>query len=281
MPGIRLDLDANDLVQRYVGGESMKQIADSLSVSVSTIQSRLDEAGIARRREGGRTGRYNVAIDAKDIARRYVAGESEKSIAESIGVCRRTIRIRLVAEGVPIRGRGAAMVQRWDSMSPAERAAFTARRGRVTRGRTQTEQHRRKIAATREKRQLGVSRVEKRAIAMLRARGLSCTPQKAVGRYNVDVAVTEPRIAVEIFGGHWHTTGRHAKRHRRRTEQLLRDGWSVVFVWVSKDYPLERGAADYVTTLAERLRGHPSIEPEQHMIRGDGERSAIGKSHLD
>ena len=88
---------------------------------------------------------------------------------------------------------------------------------------------------------------------MLQAFGHHPVPQKAIGPYNVDLAVGS--VAVEVLGGEWHG---YKPRHRERTEQILDAGWSMVFVWDTPTYPLavgvhrESGAAD-VNRLATVL----------------------------
>ena len=183
--------------------------------------------------------------------------------------------------GVPVRGPAEANLLRMRALSAAERQKLTAAAHEAVRGKRQSSEHRAKVARTREIKQVGVSRIEIKLMRSLRARGLSCTAQKAVGRYNIDVAINSPPIAVEIFGGGWHSKGRAAARFRQRTNYLLNRGWTPVFIWVLRNYPLERGAIDYVVTLAEKLRRHKPARSQQHMIRGDGQLSVIGKKYFD
>jgi len=195
-------------------------------------------------------------IDLDDLRRRYLQGQTKASLASRAGVDRNTIHRCLKKMGVPVRGPAEANLLRMRALSAAERQKLTAAAHEAVRGKRQSSEHRAKVARTREIKQVGVSRIEIKLMRSLRARGLSCTAQKAVGRYNIDVAINSPPIAVEIFGGGWHSKGRAAARFRQRTNYLLNRGWTPVFIWVLRNYPLERGAIDYVVTLAEKLRRH-------------------------
>lgn len=56
---------------------------------------------------------------------------------------------------------------------------------------------------------------ERQRAAMLRERGVEVTEQLAVGRYNVDVALDESPVAVEVSGG-----GGNARRQARRVPRI-------------------------------------------------------------
>lgn len=102
-------------------------------------------------------------------------------------------------------------------------------------------------------------------------------PQKAVGPYNVDIALTESRIAVEVFGGNWHSTGRHADRFQKRVEFILDTGWTPVIVWATTQYPIDMGSANYIISLHQRLSGQEPTWSEKHVIWGTGEVIPIGE----
>lgn len=220
-------------------------------------------------------------LDIKTLCKSYLAGESAQALARRLNVSRPTINRRLLKAGIKIRSRSAACLLRTSKMTAAERSAQAAAAHDAVRGRRQTEEHRCKIALTNEVRQHNVSQTDRLCAEMFLARGFACKINKAVGRYNIDVALTEYRIAVEIFGGNWHTAGRHAKRFRKRFDCIIDAGWLPVVIWVSRDYPLESGAIEYVTTLMQNAALDESLRTQEHVIRGDGQPTGIGKSQLD
>ena len=224
--------------------------------------------------------RVQSRLDAHDLARRHEAGESVKALAESVGVSRSAIVVALKKVGVRQRNRSEAMYARMAQATPAQRLAWATPSHEASRGKRHTDEHRVKIAQTRET--IAVpTRTERKMIEALESHGLKCIPQKAIGRYNIDVALAEPRIAVEIFGGHWHAAGRHAARYRKRTDHILDAGWTQVVVWVTRDYPIERAAVEYIVALADRLSGDKPARGEEHVIRGDAKPTAVGHAKMN
>ena len=77
-------LDDAEIIRRYLAGETMQAIADSLGVSFIPIMTRLTKAGIARRKDGARL----KTVDDAEIVRCYRLGDSELSISLATGVSR-------------------------------------------------------------------------------------------------------------------------------------------------------------------------------------------------
>jgi len=213
--------------------------------------------------------KYNLNI--QDISKRYLAGESEQKIAKSLGVSRSVIARRLAEAGIRRRTESEIRKLMWKKItSSTERKRLMSAAHAAIRDVTQSEEHRCKIAITREQRQIGIERAERILADKLRKYGLTITLQKAIGRYNVDIAIHEGSIAVEIFGGHWHGHGRHAARFRKRFDYLLNSGWLPIIIWVTKHFPLELKAIEYLVSLAKRRSSGESFRCQEHVIRGDG-----------
>jgi len=212
---------------------------------------------------------YDLNVD--DITRRYLAGETLNSIAEKLGCCRKPIIRRLLASGVALRSGGEVRKNMWKNItSPVDRARIVSAAHDAIRGKRQSREQRIKTAKTREIRQIGKSPGERLLGDLLRARGLTVTHQKAVGVYNVDIAIHEGSIGVEIFGGGWHNSGRHAARFRKRCDHLIDEGWIPVIIWASAHFPLEQAAVEYLVSLSERVCSGESVWRQEHVIRGDG-----------
>jgi hypothetical protein len=216
-----------------------------------------------------------------DLVGRYQSGESEKAIAESIGIGRPTLRRFLVRQGVQPRGRSESMFARMSRTPPDERRALVRAANRAAKGRIVGVSSKIKRAATRELMQCGVHASQGEFAAFL---SVSCQQlavcEKAVGPYNVDIGIGP--IAVEIYGGGWHGYGRHRERSAERFRYLFDHGWRVVIIWTDERYyPLGRGAAEYVIALLDRLRCDPATPGQYWVIRGDGYELAAGSSNLD
>lgn len=209
-------------------------------------------------------------IDFSDLKRLYESGISVKQLSEHYGISRCVIVTRLHEIGITQRNRSESMFLRMSQTTPEERRRLTSAAHASIRGKRQTEEFRCKVASGIE-RSGKITRLEELVISDLKSRGISdIVPQKAIGRYNVDIALCECCIAVEIYGGNWHTGGRAARRFRERFDYLLNCGWTPVIIWISHRSPFEAGATDYIVSLVEKIRRGEAIRCEEHMIRGDG-----------
>lgn len=176
------------------------------------------------------------ALNVADLVSRYTAGESEKQLASALGVSRSAIRSRLVAAGVLIRTRSEAELVKWSRMIGTERnrqvaAAHTARRGQKDSLEVQM-----KRAATWEAKMSHRGPAEIALTDSLAAGGVELTPQKAVGPYNLDLALSGSPVAVEVECGNVFR-GRSLPKTMRRLRYIVDAGWRVLIVY-TKNRPL-------------------------------------------
>lgn len=95
---------SKEIVERYLKGESVNDLASAYSLSDTSIRNQLKKNGIAIRRE--KRGYQFREEEIADWVKRYELGEPLVSIASSCGVKSiETIRKRLVGQGVEIRDR--------------------------------------------------------------------------------------------------------------------------------------------------------------------------------
>lgn len=215
-----------------------------------------------------------------DLAALYLSGDSIKGLSERFGACRSRVTRLLRDAGIPLRTHQEAQQLSADRMSPETRKRMVGPAHDAVRGKRQSDEHRCKIAATRERECIGTSRTEELFAGLLEQTGWTVTPQKALGRYNVDMALDASPVTVDIFGGYWHVSGRAALRFKDRTEYLLDAGYTPIYVWVSLAYPIEPGGIEYVVALAELARLDETPRREYHMIYGNGQLAAIGEGKL-
>lgn len=218
-----------------------------------------------------------------DIIRRYQAGESELKLAREFGVSRNVIRRRLVNSGVTPRNSSQANVASMALMPIEQRQARAAAAHAAVKGRKHSIAEKSQRAATVETLQIHISTIENLFADMLRSKGITnITQQKAIGIYNVDIAIERPRIAVEVMGGNWHTSIHHAALHHKRIPFILDKGWSVVIIWVNAmKYPLTIQAADYVVALVEAFRLNKPKRCQYRVIRGTGEDVPVFSSNFN
>lgn len=223
--------------------------------------------------------RERVHLDVDQLVELYESGESVKAIAERVGVTRRTIDKRLRARGVEPRTAGEQQLIRYARTTPEERRAIAAHAFEAKRGRPNSPEALERAARTREAGGQSVSRGEAMMADWLHERGMLVRPQVAIGKYNADLGV-EP-VAVEIFGGNWHGSGRHARRFPARCHDVLHRGWSLVIVWDQTRCPMRVEAADKVVAFYEAIRRNPPAVGEYRVLRGDGELLSAGRGELN
>lgn len=269
-------VNVGNAAERYLAGESAKSIADSLGISQGPVLRHLRELGILRSIRESRL--FGKQINEDSIVNRYVSGESEQAIAISLGVSRMTIRPILVSRGIRIRGIQEASALFMAGTTPEFRLQITEAAHAAVRGSTKSDEQLRNSSAAREA-SPKPSSLEKDVSTMIKSKGIMFIPQKAIGPYNVDIALTESSVAVEILGGHWHAGGYHARVHRQRTDYLLNSGWIPVYVWITKQFPFAVQALDYIIATHETRCSDKSAWSEEHVIRGDGYGGPISKGY--
>ncbi len=251
--------DRNDLIQAYRDGATSQDVRKRFPISVTQFYRILKEAGIAVR--GSRRD-----IDAGALLARYKAGESELALARVFGVSRTAVRKRLIEGGVQPRNRSKANIQRMRDLTVQGRKDLTSAANQATRGSKATTE-RQALHATTYQNTLGYNTVDEMTLMeWLEARGATCTAQLAIGPYNVDIAIHEPPIAVEL-----RSRGEYPPNHRERREYLFDQGWSICYVFAMKrDSPLTEGAADYITAWAQELSRQPPSRGQYRVIGGKG-----------
>jgi very-short-patch-repair endonuclease/DNA-binding CsgD family transcriptional regulator len=264
--------DINDINRLYSAGRSIKEISNELGIGSTTIYRKLKEFGIAKHRG---------SINETDVISRYSSGESAIEIADSIGVTKITIYRILDKNGIKRRTTSEANSIRMEKLGEEGRLQLTEAAHATVKGMTRTEEDLFKRAKTKQETTIVKSKGEISITNWLRDAGLNCTPQLAIGPYNIDVAVHENSIAVEIFGGNFHLMSHTTETFRKRTDYILNSGWTVVIIWDVYRFPISKAASDYIVALTKISRSNESIWRQEHVINGNGEPSAIGKNKLD
>jgi len=218
-------------------------------------------------------------IDTDDVIRRYVAGESELSIARSYGANRESIQRRLRKAGVTRRSGSEANLLRMGRMTADERRANAAAANAAARNRVVSDAERARRAQTvyDSGTTRWVSPYEVQLTGMLQQRGVECKPQFPVGKYNIDIACGS--VAVEV---HRHSGQPHRRPIlRERIEYLINNGWSVMYVWISP-YPASTfgtvtdDCADKVAAFVKESNRDPSARGQYRVVRGSGDDVPVG-----
>lgn len=230
---------------------------------------------IKKPRERNRLGEFIASnLPVSQIISLYISGYSEKRIAKIFKVSRSVIRRRLLQRNIRIRSQAERIKIVWEKMSRNQRklqvkSAHTTRKGMKVTWETKC-----KHAKTVEKNPSNFSHYEIKLKRMLAERGIQTVHQKAIGAYNCDLAAFP--VAVEIHGGGWHSTGRHALRFKKRIRYLLKCGWFVYVVPIDKSFPLTETVADNIAFYIKRIRRDKPKLCEYRMVWGAREFAITG-----
>jgi len=268
----------DNLVSLYQSGKSVNELSRQWGISHQTVTRNLKRLGVY----SDRTGFNRKSIPGMGtLVNRYATGESVNILAKETGVGRYAMTSALERAGVALRDQSAAESAKWQRMTAGQRirqvkAAHAATLGIIP-------SFAAGCAQARSREITGKCAPHERLLARwLADLGVAFTPQKAVGPYNIDIALDACPVAVEIFGGGWHAYGRHATRHMERVVYLLNNGWHVLIVWTdNKSYPLAIDAANHVVAQLERLSKNPTLPREYGVILGNGDFATSTRSKFN
>lgn len=279
-----------DAIRDYLAGEGSETVGHRHHIDPNRLVRILRERGLLRDRATRYTfmaerhrGRRlkELPIGDAELARRYLAGESEKALAAAMGVERSMIRPRLLAAGVQPRGRSESMYIRMAGTTPEERLRLTSAAHDAVRGVRRDPRSVRAMGLSRAltlQSSMGVRHpVEDRVAILLRALGVRAVEQYAVETYNLDFAI--PPVAVEVHVGTNHPLG--VARLRRRTEYLTDRGWHVFYVWLARyTSAVWPSLGEDLVAFLEAAQRDPSPIGQYRVVRGSGELVTSGRGDL-
>jgi very-short-patch-repair endonuclease len=221
-----------------------------------------------------------IVIDLDDLRRRYEAGASVKQLAEHFGCSRRPIAQRLEDMGITPRDRSEAMYLRMANTSFEDRQKLVKNANSVARERVHSEQEKIKRALAVYSSKRNVSPYEVDVIEALEAHGIVVVSQYPVGPYNLDISLVERPLAMEIHGGGFHASGRHAARRPQRLEYLFSRGWSLIEVWnVTPRTWNPVAVAENFIALGNLMRSDPAPHSRHWMILGNAQPAPACRSY--
>lgn len=221
------------------------------------------------------------ALDADDLVRRYLVGESTKQLGPAFGISSRVVSDYLRRAGVPARThkeaaqivaeqgrnftpemRSASSIrlrQKWDNATEEERRQMVNPAHDAVRGTHPTEETRCKIAATNARFARSHSPYEVQFAEWLRERHVPFAQQAAIGRYNVDFAVGN--VAVELTTG-W----AHKKQWSVKLAYLFDHGWHFYAVWHDARGTFLPTVADDLVAWMKLLETTPAMRSQHRVV---------------
>jgi hypothetical protein len=222
------------------------------------------------------------SIDVDYVVNQYSAGRSILDISGEFSVSRNVIERRLIQAGVQLRGQSEASIVRMSKLTKDQRLALAANAHNSIRGTKRSFETLVKCAIAKQASQSSVSEHEQRIMHALRGQGIDPIPQLAIGPYNCDLACYP--VAVEVFGGQWHFSGRHLARAEKRIRYLGNAGWHVLMLVVDEGvahYRFGADTADHIATYVQQARSNPSGAREYRVIDCRGHTLAGGRCDDD
>ena len=256
--------------KRLNDGLYLTEISKEVGFTADSLSVRLRRIGVDAARNHHSRPPHNRKQMGAGVVHEYLAGRSEKSIAQKLGVCRAVIRRTLLEAGVEPRNRSKAMLQRHRNMTAEERKQLASAAHEAVRGRAHPQSRQRDAARMREagKFKVRIGPGENELANMLREKGLNVIRQKSVDVYNVDLAVGS--IAVEITAAQ----GRLAKgKMQRRLKHIANLGYTIVYIQAKTGDNIIGNLEQLVSDLDVLCRNPPA--PGKHwVVRCTSERFA-------
>jgi hypothetical protein len=224
--------------------------------------------------------KYNIPLDVDYLVREYLAGRSVLDLSREFGVSRNVIDRRLDSAGVIRRGQSEANITSAARVTPEARLARVDAAHSARRGSSNSFAQMVKAAIAKQATKSGMSGLEEMVVSDLRSCCIDPIPQLAIGPYNCDLACHP--VAVEIFGGQWHFSGRHLDRTEKRIRYLGDAGWHVLMLVVDErrsPYSIETG--NYLVSYIKSARADPSAPREYRVIDCRGQTIATGRCDDD
>lgn len=184
--------------QLMLDGHSVKAVGEILGVGADALSKRIRARGLEIPKTK-RTAHNRQNIPLEQIVTRIDAGMSVKAIAEELNTSRNVITRILNESGIKQANRSEAMFIRMSKTSAHERQQLTRAAHDAIRGKSQTLDHRCKIAATRciNQTEYFFGPGEEEFKEILTQRGIEFVRQYPVEVYNLDFLVCG-NVAVEL-----------------------------------------------------------------------------------
>jgi very-short-patch-repair endonuclease len=238
----------------YQTGASLAAVAAQFGCSVHVIHHALKAAGISRRNP------WNAVPNkpAPELLRQLYLDERKSST--EIGVMYETsfaVVCRWLKEyDIPRRSASEAKkldMERWSyddrlRITEASRAMFTGR------PRSHKNLVNRAIGVQRSP---AISKFEHMLLDALALHGITPVPQLAVDKYNIDLALPDRMLAIEVHGGNWHNTSAKKIRIDTAKAKILRQhGWTIFVVKTRRQQWVDLA----VTRIMEWIMANPLLQ---------------------
>lgn len=217
-------------------------------------------------------------IDVEVLAAEYLSGMSTNKLSKKYECSRRAIERRLVASNTTLRNICQANKMHSDSLSSEEKSRKAEAAHDAVRGVKRTVSDLESRAASKERNPI-LSKYELVLHKELLSRGITAIPQKAFSKYNVDFALPDNKLIIEIFGG-WHNSPKAIKNFENKSSLLFKDGWTIVVCWSAGVFDAKK-VCDYIESLTLGLNDGLKNQNRHYVIRGNARPTKIGSKIIN
>lgn len=270
-----LDSDQLDQIKALrAEGHSLAAIAKTIGVSKTWLgtQPFITDCPKPNRRVPIPQATIQAALDL------YASGIGAIAVAKQLNIPVTAFKRILGEQGIPLRGRSAQQFARMGRLDPADRLALAEAAHAAVRGMKHTDATLQRRAQARCK---SSSIAEDRVADELQQRGIEFDRQAPIDRYNADFLIQPAGagslpVAMEIFGGHWHRYGNHARIFPERSRKIL-GSHHLLIVWIAPGFSLSDGLEHAITQL-ELMRRLPATVGQYRVVWGHLGLTAIGSA---
>ncbi len=206
----------------------------------------------------------------KQIIYYYQRGVASYLIAKKYKVPNSYIRRLLKKNGIPLRGHDITNKVSAQKRTPEENREITRKASEANVGSEHTIRHRTRLAITREQNPTIDPVYEQPLVDLCKKHGIRVIPQKAFGKFNVDLYLPTENVVIELFGGNFHNKKEAVEMFNNKIKHLSRKQVPVLVVWSDKlTYNPQN-----VLTIAQTAKRKLTI------INGDGTPTTKGLSDI-
>lgn len=222
--GRKSTLPVAEAIAEYIAGQKVRQIAVKYSVSIQHVYDKLAEHKVQMRPVGAD---LRTHFDEASAVAEYLKGTSSLECSRKFGVDDATIDRALRDAGVKKRSASEQNYISWTKepagYRSATRKAWHAARGKYTPNLSYLAGRARRLQEAGK-----MTKKEKLCFERIKSLGILTIPQYAVDRYNIDLAVPDARVAIEVRTSGWHLAGSTKDRDERKRALLTQMGWVVL-----------------------------------------------------
>ena len=210
--------------------------------------------------------------DIKEIHAEFMAYPGGLlGFSKSIGLTRGALQWRFRRAGLPLKTCKQSICDFNKNASKEFQLARSIAAHNAIRGSKRT-------VADRKRRAVGIQKKQRLSIdeiildQLLRYYGIKTAPLFAIGIYNIDIAIPDKMIAIEINGGGWHGTPKKIAQDTKKRKFLELNGWQVFTIWTQR----HRFRRNQAVPIFEALGLDPTSPIyKDGVIRGEIRKSGI------